>query len=146
MRLTAIFSASLVIAVFGAGALQAADKVEVPKRKPGLWEIVTVAPVSGMTKNKICVGEDDNMVVPENAGDCSEPTVTLLNEGLIVDVVCTSKQGKQTISTSFTGDFDTRYHATLKTTFDPPIGGIPHMGVKLDGKYLGPDCAAAQTP
>jgi hypothetical protein len=55
-------------------------------------------------------------------------------------VVCTSKEGKQTISATFTGDFDTRYHAILKTTFDPPIGAISRMGVNLDGKYLGPDC------
>ncbi len=138
MKLTVIFTAALVIMGYGAGALQAADEAQIPKRKPGLWEIVTVAPVSGMTKNKVCIGEDDNMVVPENAGDCSEPEVTRLNEGLTVTVTCVSKQGKQVISTSFTGDFDTRYHATAKTTFDPPIGGIPHMGVKLDGKYLGP--------
>ena len=31
---------------------------------------------------------------------------------------------------------------TVKTNLDPPIGGIPHMGVKLDGRYLGPDCPA----
>jgi hypothetical protein len=92
-----------------------------------------VAPVSGMTKRKVCVGESDNMVTPENAGDCSKPTITRLNEGLTIDVVCVSKQGKQSISSSFTGDFDTHYRATLKTTFDPPSGGIPHMGVKLDG-------------
>ena len=34
----------------------------------------------------------------------------------------------------------TRYHAILKTTFDPPLGAIRNMGVNLDGKYLGPDC------
>jgi hypothetical protein len=140
MRRIIVFGAALAVTGLGVGALQAAEEGQVPKRKPGLWEIVTVAPVSGMTKSKVCVGEDDNMVTPENAGECTEPAVTLLNEGLIVDVECSSKQGKQTISTSFTGNFETRYHATLKTTFDPPIGGIPHMGAKLDGKYLGPDC------
>jgi hypothetical protein len=145
MRRIIIFGVALAVAGLGVGTLQAAEEDQVPKRKPGLWEIVTVAPVSGMTKRKVCIGEDDNMVTPENAGDCSKPMITRLNEGLTIDVVCVSKQGKQSISTSFTGDFDTRYHATLKTTFDPPIGGIPHMGVKLDGKYLGPDCEGAGT-
>jgi hypothetical protein len=56
------------------------------------------------------------------------------NEGFIVDVMCTSTEGTQTISTTFTGDFDTRYHAILKTTFDPPVGAISHMGVNIDGK------------
>lgn len=130
-------AALVFAAVTCAPLLAAAD--DVPKRKPGLWEIVTVAPVSGMTKNRVCIGEDDKLVTPEGA-DCTEPKVTSLNEGLTVDLVCTTEQGKQTISTSFTGDFETRYHATLKTTFEPPLGGIPHMGVKLDGRYLGPDC------
>ena len=61
-------------------------------------------------------------------------------------MVCTSKGGKQTISTTFTGDFQTRYHAILKTTFDPPIGAISHMGANFDGKYLGPDCPAGDAP
>lgn len=121
--------------LFGAAAYAATDGV--PKRKPGYWEITTVAPVSGMTKTKVCVGKDDDIVRPEGA-DCTEPKLTPLNEGVIVDVVCTTKQGKQTISTTFTGDFETRYHAILKTTFDPPLGAIRNMGVNLDGKYLGP--------
>jgi hypothetical protein len=136
-----IILATLAATGLGLSPLLAADaEDQVPKRKPGLWEIITVAPVSGMTKNRVCIGDDDNMVMPENAGDCGKPEITRLNEGLTITVTCISKQGKQTISTSFTGDFDTRYHATLKTTFDPPIGGIPHMGVKLDGRYLGSDC------
>jgi hypothetical protein len=100
-----------------------------------------VAPISGMTKINVCVGPDDDLVTPEG-GDCTPPKTTKLNEGVIVDVTCTTKDGKQTISTTFTGDFETRYHAILKTTFDPPLGAISHMGANIDGKYLGPDCPA----
>lgn len=82
-------------------------------------------------------------MTPEG-GDCTKPKTTPLNEGVIVDVTCTDKDGKQTISTTFTGDFTTRYHAILKTTFDPPLGAISHMGVNIDGKYLGPDCKAGE--
>ena len=81
MRRIIIFGVALAVAGLGVGALQAAEEDQVPKRKPGLWEIVTVAPVSGMTKRKVCIGEDDNMVTPENAGDCSKPMITRLNEG-----------------------------------------------------------------
>lgn len=104
-----------------------------PQRKAGLWEITTVAPVSGMTTRKVCVGENDET-------DCTEPELTPLNERIIVTVECTNKDGKQIISSTFTGDFETRYHGTMKTTFDPPIGAIRRMGVNIDGKYLGPDC------
>lgn len=80
--------ATLFAASIGAGPLLAAEDAQVPKRKPGLWEIVTVASVTGMTKIKFCVGEDDDLVTLSQ-GDCSKPEVTLLNEGLIVDLVCT---------------------------------------------------------
>ena len=139
-----IVVATLCIAGLGAPSLLAAT-LEIPKRKPGYWEITTVAPVTGMTKIKVCVGPDDDLVTPEG-GDCTKPKATLLNDGVIVDVTCTSKDGKQTISTAFTGDFVTRYHAILKTSFDPPIGALNNMGVIIDGKYLGPECADGAAP
>lgn len=129
-----------MVAILSSPAVPAAAEMA-PKRKPGLWEITTVAPVSGMTTIKTCVGQDDDIVRPAD-GDCTEPKVTPLNEGVTVDVVCTTKHGKQIISSTFTGDFETRYHATLKTTFEPPLGAIRRMGVKIDGKYLGADCPA----
>ena len=131
-------AAVFLIALFSSPVVLAATD-GVPKRKPGYWEITTVAPVSGMTKIRVCVGENDDIVRPEG-GNCTEPKLTPLNEGVIVDVVCTTKEGKQTISTTFTGDFETRYHAILKTTFDPPLGAIRKMGVNIDAKYLSPDC------
>jgi len=138
VSLASAMAAAVSIAVLSAPNVHAATDA-VPQRKPGYWEITTVAPVSGMTKTKVCIGEDDDIIRPEGS-DCTEPKLTPLNEGVIVDVVCTTKEGKQTISTTFTGDFETRYHAILKTTFDPPLGAIRNMGVNLDGKYLGPDC------
>ena len=136
---SSIVVATLCIAGLSAPSLLAATP-EIPKRKAGYWEITTVAPVTGMTKIKVCVGPDDDVVTPGD-GNCTKPKITPLNEGIIVDVTCTSKEGKQSISTTFTGDFQTRYHAILKTNFDPPIGAISHMGANIDGKYLGPDCA-----
>src|SRR5665811_270150 len=137
MRQVPIAAVFLVALISSPAVLAATDGV--PERKPGYWEITTVAPVSGMTKIKVCVGENDDIVRPEG-GNCAEPKLTPLNEGVIVDVVCTTKEGKQTISTTFTGDFETRYHAILKTTFDPPLGAIRKMGVNIDAKYLSPDC------
>ena len=64
-----------------------------------------------------------------------------------MDVVCTTEQGKETISGAFTGDFGTRYRAQVKMTFDPPPKGMmPQISVTIDGKYLGPDCGAEKTP
>lgn len=56
-----------------------------------------------MTKSRICVGADDDLVTPSE-GDCTKPIVTGLNEGLTLDLTCVDAQGnKQSISASFTG-------------------------------------------
>ena len=124
MHTLSISVAAMFVACLGASAASAADE-SVPKRKPGAWEIITVAPVSGMTKSTICVGEDDDLIRPSE-GDCTKPAVTKLNEGLTLDLTCTDAKGnKQTISASFVDNFTERYSATLKTTFDPrQFGGI----------------------
>ncbi|WP_069436093.1 DUF3617 domain-containing protein [Methyloceanibacter methanicus] len=137
LTITATLSAAVLSAAAAAGDTA-------PQRKAGLWEITTVAPVSGMTTRKVCVGENDDIIRPEGA-DCTEPKLTPLNEGVIVTIECSGTNGKQIISSTFTGDFETRYHGTLKTTFDPPIGAISRMGVNIDGKYLGPDCPPDMT-
>lgn len=121
-----------------AGQLQAAA-AELPKRKPGHWEITTVAPGTGMTTTHACVGPGDNIALPADSGDCSVPKVTPAGSEVIVDVVCKKAFGKQIMSTAFGGDFNARYHAVMKMTFDPPEG-VPNMGVTIDGKYIGPDC------
>jgi hypothetical protein len=70
--------------------------------------------------------------------------VTPAGSEIIVDVVCTTEAGKQTMSTVFGGDFDARYHAVMKMAFDPPPpNAAPTLGVTIDGKYIGPDCPPA---
>ena len=132
-------AASLVVAAAGATALAQ----EVPKRKPGLWEITTVGVGSGTNVVKTCIDDGDSILAPDD-GNCSEPKVTSDGQDTtIVDIVCTSGSSKETISGAFTGDFATRYRAQVKMSFDPPPPGMPpHVGVTIDGKYLGPDCPA----
>ena len=98
-------------------------------------------------QSEACIGENDKILSPEG-GNCAEPKVTRGGEDtVIIDAVCTTEQGKETISGAFTGDFSTRYRAQVKMTFDPPPKGMmPHIGVTIDGKYLGPDCGAEKTP
>jgi hypothetical protein len=117
----------------GAGA------AELPKRKPGHWEITTVSAGIGMTTVDTCVGENDNIATPADSGDCSAPKVTAAGSEVIVDIVCKKAYGKQIMSTAFGGDFNTRYHGVMKMTFDPPEG-VKSMGVTIDGRYIGPEC------
>jgi hypothetical protein len=133
------------LAIAGLGCLllaPAASSAEIPKRKPGHWEITTVSPGFGMTKIDTCVGKDDNIATPEGSGDCSVPKVTPAGSEVIVDVVCKKEFGKQIMSTAFGGDFNVRYHGVMRMTFDPPEG-VRNTGVTIDGKYIGPDCPPA---
>ena len=118
-----------------------ASAAEPPKRKPGLWELSTIGAGTGTLVTKACIDDDDSILAPSD-GKCSAPKVT--SDGVdstIVDVACDQGSSKQTISGAFTGDFDTRYRAQVKMTFDPPPPGMPpRIGVTIDGKYLGPDC------
>lgn len=137
--LTRLLIAGTATMLIGAAALAATGTTELPKRKPGHWQLTTVAPASGETTVDVCIGPNDNIAVPEDSGDCSEPKVTPAGSEVIVDVVCTRKHGKQIMSTAFGGDFNSRYHAIMKMTFDPPEG-FARVGVTIDGKYIGPDC------
>ena len=75
-------------------------------------------PRSPLARGDLChstsfpIGEDDDLTTPSE-GDCTKPTVTKLNEGLTLDLICTDAQGnKQTIGASFVGNFTERYSAT----------------------------------
>lgn len=119
-----------------------ASAQEMPKRKAGLWQLTTVGAGSGTNIAKTCIGEDDKILTPSE-GNCAEPKVTSGDdETTIVDVVCKTGDSKETISGAFTGDFNTRYRAQVRMTFEPPPSGMPpHVGITIDGKYLGPDCS-----
>jgi uncharacterized protein DUF3617 len=118
---------------------------DVPKRKPGLWEMTTVAAGTGMTTVRACIGPDDSLVTPQDSGDCSEPKVRRVDDNIFVDVVCNKPYGQQIMSTALTGDFEKRYRATMKITFDPPEG-MPNEGAIIDGRYIGPKCDPATFP
>ena len=129
--------AALTFFTLTGAALAATDA---PHRKPGYWELTTVAPMIGMKTTNVCIGAKDDIVTPENSGECSPPKVTPAGGETIVDVVCANAAGKQTISTVLTGDFKTSYKAIVKMTFDPPLGKTDKMGVTIEGKYLTAEC------
>jgi hypothetical protein len=118
----------------------AARAEELPVRKAGRWELTTIAAAIGMRTVDVCIGPDDAIVSGVGEPGCSPPKVRRTGEEVIVDIVCKSKNGEQTTSTLFTGDFTTWYRATSKMTFDPPTPGGASMGVTIDAKYKGTEC------
>src|SRR5262245_42002399 len=99
IRIPALACAT-ALAALSAGAAS----VELPKRKPGHWEITTVSQDTGMQTIDACVGANDNIAALGGNAECSEPNVTPAGSEVIVDVVCKTAAGKQTISAAYGGD------------------------------------------
>lgn len=132
----------LVAVGLGLGALAATDACaeELPVRKAGRWQLTSVSESIGMKTFETCITAADSVV---GGKQCNVASIKRLADETYVDVVCTSDGGTEKISTVYTGDFTTWYRAMSKITFDPPQDGVPHMGVTVDGKYLGSECRSA---
>ncbi|RUP11214.1 DUF3617 family protein [Hyphomicrobium sp.] len=127
-----------VVAV--AATVMPAHADELPVRKPGRWQLTTVAESIGMKTFETCVTPADGIVPGVGDKNCRLSKVKRLADELYVDVECRADAGTEKTSTVLTGDFSTWYRAMSKMTFDPPQQGVSHMGVTVDGKYLGPEC------
>ncbi len=123
-----------------AATVMPAHADELPVRKPGRWQLTTVAESIGMKTFETCVTQADGIVPGVGDKNCRISKVKRLADELYVDVECRADAGTEKTSTVLTGDFSTWYRAMSKMTFDPPQQGVSHMGVTVDGKYLGPDC------
>ena len=142
MRTTRILAALAATAAFSSANIHA-SAADLPKRKPGHWEITTVSQDTGMQTIDVCIGADDNIAALGGNAECSEPKVTPAGSEVLVDVVCTTAAGKQTMSAAYGGDFSTRYRVVMKMSFDPPpANAVRTLGATIDGKYIGPECPA----
>lgn len=115
---------------------------EVPIRKPGEWQLTTVSETVGMTTVETCIAASDDVITGENAKNCGPVDVKRIANETFVNVTCGVGDSSQKISTLLTGDFSSWYRAVTKITFEPPQDGVSHLGVIVDGKYLGPACNA----
>lgn len=120
-----------------------AQAESLPVRKAGHWRITTIAPTFGSTTIEACITEEDSIAAPADGRECAAPEVTRARDQVIVNVVCTTKLGQERTSTLYTGDFTSWYRGIMKMTFDPPISGLANMGVSIDAKYVGSDCATS---
>ncbi|MCB1889390.1 MAG: DUF3617 family protein [Rhodocyclaceae bacterium] len=125
--------------------------VDLPRRKPGLWEIQTEMSVMGgqrMTMRQ-CIDEktDANLMAEatKNQGDCDEPVITRSGNRIEVRALCHVEGGTASTHGVFTGEYDSRYQGEILTTFDPPQHGMKEARMKIDGRWTGP-CEAGQKP
>lgn len=146
----AIISTSLIYAI-------PAFALDMPARKPGLWEVKMVfegrkLPAQMM---KQCTDAASDKVMNSNFGGsnqeaCSKQDVTKSATGMIIDSVCKFGDSTTTSHAVVTGSFDSAYTVNVTSTRE---GGRPMPGatpgaptqMTIEAKWLGP-CAAGQKP
>ena len=108
-----------------------------PVRKPGLWEITTVADNYGMKRFETCIKAEDPIAPGIGDKDCGTPEIQSQNSEAIVNITCRMKGGTQLTSMLLSGDFKKWYRATSKITFTFNDGRESRDGVSITARYLG---------
>jgi hypothetical protein len=148
-RLSLIFLALTVAAPAAA--------LDVPARKPGLWEIKMT--MEGrkiqMPASQHCIDAETDKMMNSIGGNmqkemCSKQDVQNAGGTIVVDSVCKVGQGTTTSHAVVSGDFNSAYtvKVTSKREGGLAVPGMPADGTSnmtIDAKWLGP-CAADQKP
>ena len=139
--------AMLAAAVFTAAPAFALD---MPARKPGLWQINMefVGRKLPAQVIKQCIDAASDKIMNSHFGGsaqeaCSKQDVTKTSNGMTVDSVCKFGEATTTSHAVVTGSFDSAYtvHVTSTREGGPPIPGLPPGGkrnrVKVRGFFSG---------
>jgi hypothetical protein len=128
-----------------------AQELPYPKRKPGLWEVKTVASQNaGLPATLFCVGEEtDNAKTSldrqaSTEGSCKFGGFQRVGNGWLSESVC--KEGRVNIvSRSLaSGDFEKDYRIDTFVSYSPPLGsGKREDKEALVATFLG-DCRPGQ--
>ena len=123
---------------------------ELPKRKPGLWEITMQmegAPSMGAMQQCIDKNTDNLMQqqAVEEKPECSVMDVKAAGNRVTIHSVCKLESSTATTDGVFEGSFDTNYKGTMKTRFNPPLQGMAESNMTQQARWLGP-CKPGQKP
>jgi hypothetical protein len=147
------FAFAALVLVYAAPAFA----IDMPARKPGLWELKIdfegrKLPVRVM---KQCTDATSDKVMNSNFGGsaqeaCSKQDVTKSATGMVIDSVCKFGDSTTTSHAVVTGSFDSAYTVSVTSTREGgrAVPGMPSTGatqMTIQAKWLGP-CAAGQRP
>ena len=140
----AVVGALLVIATTASAAT-----VELPKRKPGLWEIVT-SQTGGPPgpKAMLCIdAKTDDLAQQLAAGavSCSQQEVRRDGDRFIAQSTCRIGESTATTHMVFSGQFDSAYEVDIEAKYAPPLLGMTEGRSTVRGRWLGP-CRPGQRP
>jgi hypothetical protein len=143
-------SASLLLIV---AATSAAQAIDLPTRKAGLWELKMVR--AGSTTPEItmqhCTDEatDKKMTSsfqPMANENCAKQDTKKTATGFVTDSVCEIAGMTMTSHSETTGDFNSAYSVHVTSHNDNPMPGLPKdSSMTLEAKWLGV-CKDGQKP
>jgi hypothetical protein len=130
----------------------AASLADLPKRKPGLWEMSAIpandkqSEVSG----RVCIdAETDayltNFAMGVTSQICSKRDIQIKGNVATIDAVCKIGDSLQTSHSKITFTGNTAYRAEVTVHSDPPFMGIRDSKAGQVGKWSGP-CPADMKP
>lgn len=141
---------TLALATVAMLAVTAATAADMPRRKPGLWQIETsMAAAPGMGPMKQCIDEKtDNFYQQfgeQHEDKCAESDIKHLGDRILVHSVCKMGSSTATTDATFSGRFDSDYRGDIRIKYSPPMQGMSETSMAIAAKWLGP-CEAGQKP
>jgi uncharacterized protein DUF3617 len=129
-----------------------AISADLPKRKPGLWEI-TLGPGDNKRPSRTaryCIDAATESLLNGFAGSmtqkgCSRNEVHAEGTRFVVDSVCTVDKSQVTGHAVITPTGDTSFHMEIHSHFEPPLYGPADVEMTQDSKWLG-SCPAGMQP
>lgn len=139
-----------LVALAAGALLGSAQAADMPKRKPGLWEVnarMDGMPSTGPMQQCIDQTTDDLMQQRATAQKANCSVIDIKPQGNKVSVhsVCKVQSSTATTDAVFVGAFDSAYKGDMLTRFSPPLNGISESKVAVDARWLGP-CKPGQKP
>lgn len=140
----------LVLGLAAATLALSAVAADMPKRKPGLWEIsMRMEGVPNMGPMQQCIDKNtDNIMqqkAKENKQDCSVMDIKPAGNKVTIHAVCKMEGSTVTTDGVFEGSFDSSYKGTIKSRFNPPMHGMSESNMTQEARWLGP-CKPGQKP
>ena len=148
-----LVSFCLAAALTAAWLVLEARAVDLPLRKPGLWEMKMVhtgSPMPEMTMQHCTDAATDKEMAtassPMTKEICSKRDIQQTATGYVSDAVCSVAGMTMTSHSEITGDFNSAYAVKTTTHNERPMAGLPKDATTtIEAKWLGA-CKADQKP
>jgi hypothetical protein len=150
-RLILQATATLIAASSTAFSTVLADPIDMPNRKPGLWEIKMVSADARMPPQTILQCTDANTDAdmrttfsPMVKDMCSQQDMKKTATGYSIDATCNFRGIASTSHTDISGDFNSAYTVKVSTSQSGAPANAPHAHeMTMNATWMGP-CKGGQ--